>query len=477
MGMKGLRVTFKMKRPNIIFIFTDQMRASAMGGADENVKTPNLDKFASEGTRFTRAVSNTPICGPARASIMTGLHTLHHRLVNNDKELETGFRTLAGCLTESGYDCGYIGKWHMGPPDRGAFIPPGPKRLGFDDFWASYNCNHRYFDGYYYRDKPEPEWIEGYEPFGQTKIAREYIKRKSEQDNPFCMFLSFGPPHCPYKEVPQKYLDMYPENEIELRANAPGHADKSIIAGYYAHITALDECFGEIMKTVDEAGIKNNTLVVFTSDHGDMLFSHDRGWKCKPWAESTMVPFITRWPGKVPEGKVTGRLISLVDVMPTLLGIAGVRIPEEVQGRDMSGLLSGGEKNLQDSVFINFPVSPKKFSFNEWRGVITERYTYARFRDKSWVLYDDSKDPYQLENLAGSSEHEELEQSLKEKLNHWLEELEDPFETTEQVSEKYYKGSIDGVMPYYQNEKIESEMKRRKLKRESSKRNGGKNEL
>lgn len=459
-----------MDKPNIIFIFADQMRGSAMGCADEKVFTPNLDNFALEGTRFTRAVSNTPVCGPVRASIMTGLHTLHHRLVNNDKEIETSFQTLAGCLTENGYDCGYIGKWHMGPADRGAFIPPGPKRLGYDDYWASYNCNHRYFDGYYYlNDNPEPIWIDGYEPFGQAKLASQYIERKSKEEKPYCMFLSFGPPHCPYKEVPQKYKEMYPVDEIQLRPNAAADADKSIIAGYYAHITALDECFGMIMETLDKTGTSKNTLVIFTSDHGDMLFSQNRGWKCKPWAESVIVPFIVRWPGHVPDGKVSGRLISLVDIMPTLLGIAGLDIPSEVEGRDMSELLLGSEEIIQESVFINYPVSPAKFSYPEWRGIITEKHTYARFRDKAWVLYDDSKDPYQLDNLAGREEFAHLQLELDTGLSEWLSRLGDPFESTEEVIGKYYKGSVEGVMPYYQNETVSKTMDKRRKERENEK--------
>jgi len=456
-----------MDRPNIIFIFADQMRGSAMGCADENVFTPNLDKFASQGTRFTRAVSNTPVCGPVRASIMTGLHTLHHRLVNNDKELETVFPTLAGCLTESGYDCGYIGKWHMGPADRAAFIPPGPKRLGFDDYWASYNCNHRYFDGYYYLEDENPVWIDGYEPFAQAKLASDYIRKKSNGDKPFCMFLSFGPPHCPYREVPQKYIDMYPEDEIKLRPNAPEHTDKSVIAGYYAHITALDECFGMIMNSLDESDTADNTIVVFTSDHGDMLFSQDRGWKGKPWAESIIVPFLVRWTGKVPSGKTTNRLISLVDIMPTLLGIAGVEIPENVQGKDMSALLLGDESVKQESVFLDYPVCPSKFSYKEWRGVVTERYTYARFRDKPWVLYDDLNDPYQLKNLVDSKDCIDTADILEKELRKWLSELDDPFESTEEVADKYYRGSVDGVMPYFQNEKIKSEIEKRKKAREA----------
>ena len=456
-------------KPNIIFVMADQMRGSAMGKGNEDVRTPNLDKFAEEGMLFTRAVSNTPVCSPVRASIITGLHTLKHELVNNDKALRTDVRTLAQCLNDAGYKCGYIGKWHMDCGDRGVFVPPGPRRQGFDDFWASYNCNHRYFEGYYYLDdNPEPVWIDGYEPFGQTELAIDYLSEKARQKDPFCLFLSYGPPHCPYEEVPQKYKDMYPVDKIELRQNTPGHAELHKIAGYYAHITALDECFGNLLKSIEEVGLVENTLVIFTSDHGDMLFSQDRGWKCKPWRESVIVPFIARWPGVIPEGRINGSLISHVDMMPTLLSIAGTGIPEGVQGVDVSGLFTGDDSNTQDSVFINYPISPKRFSFREWRGVVTEKYTYARFKEKPWVLYDDKNDPYQLDNLIENPDQSEILKDLDEKLADWLKKLDDPFETSAEVARKYYQDSVNGVMPYYENKKIKDEKEARALKRIST---------
>jgi arylsulfatase A-like enzyme len=155
--------------------------------------------------------------------------------------------------------------------------------------------------------------------------------------------------------------------------------------------------------------------------------------------------------------------------MPTLLGITGLDIPSEVQGRDMSELLLGSEEIIQESVFINYPVSPAKFSYPEWRGIITEKHTYARFRDKAWVLYDDSKDPYQLDNLAGREEFAHLQLELDTGLSEWLSRLEDPFESTEEVIWKYYKGSVEGVMPYYQNETVSKTMDKRKKERENEK--------
>ncbi len=445
-------------RPNIIIVMTDQMRASAMGFTDqEKVMTPNLDRFTKASTCFCRAVSNNPACTPARASFITGLYPLSHGLVNNDVRLGTHFKTLAHCLNDMDYKCGYIGKWHMDNEDRGAFIPPGPRRQGFDDFWAAYNCNHEYYNGYYYlNDNPEPVWIDGYEPFAQTELAKEYIKEKSEKNEHFCLYVSYGPPHCPYLEVPRKYLDMYPTDSIELKPNALGVAsvDKQVIAGYYAHITALDECFGQIMDSISNSGIEDNTIVLFTSDHGDMLFSQDRGWKGKPWLESVNIPFLIKWKGHIPSNSLSNGLIGLVDVMPTLISMIGGTIPDGVEGLDLSELVFGNENASPDSAFIGFYVIPDFFSYKEWRGVITQRYTYATFKEKPWLLYDDVKDPYQLNNLVDNPNYGDIKNKLDKLTGEWLEKLNDPFETSIEVADKYTKGHEGGVIPHYENEVI-----------------------
>ena len=460
-------------KPNIVYVFADQMRASAMGCAGvENVKTPNLDRFAAQGTRFANAVSNTPICSPARATLITGLHTLSHRLVNNDTALRTDVRSIAHCLNDAGYRCGYVGKWHIDCADRGVFVPPGPRRQGFDDLWASANCNHAYLNAYYYlNDDPEPVWIDGYEPDAQTDVAARYIGGRAGGGEPFCLFLSFGPPHCPYRAVPQKYLDMYPPESIELMpaaadARCVGHDDgdgpsgeedrykREIIAGYYAHVTALDACFGRVLAALDEAGIADNTIVVFSSDHGDMLFNHNHGWKCRPWRESVGIPLIVRWPGRVPAGRVTGGPVGIVDHMPTLLSLAGVSVPDEVEGDDLAAYVLGDESAAPRSAFINMPIVMKMFSFPEWRGVVTRTHTYARFRDRSWILFDDAADPMQMNNLAESAAHEPLQQELEAELQRWLERTSDPFETSEDVADKHYAGHVNLEMPYYENETI-----------------------
>lgn len=445
-------------RPNIVLVFADQMRSTAMGcGGVEQVRTPNLDAFAGQGTRFTNALSNTPSCAPARACLLTGLHTLTHRLVGNDSPLRTDVRSIAHCLNDAGYRCGYIGKWHMDVADRGAFIPPGPRRQGFDDYWAVANCEHYYFAAHYYlNDDPEPKWFDCYQPEGQTELALQYIRSRAADDKPFMLALSWSPPHCPYEKVPKRFLDSYPPDSIELLPNAAAEAKKEVIAGYYAHVTALDELFGKLTSAIDAAGIASNTIVIFTSDHGDMLYSQNRGWKGKPWRESVGIPLIIRWPGHVPAGRVTHGPISLVDLMPTLLSMAGAEIPKEVEGEDLKAFVCGDEHAAADSVFINFPVCPTICSFKAWRGVVSGRYTYARFQDRPWILYDDLADPFQLHNLAESPGHQPLRDQMEAHLQKWLALTNDRFEGSEVLADRYYPGHVNHMIPYCCNDKVQA---------------------
>lgn len=456
-----------MTKPNLLFILTDQMRATAVGCAGvEQVITPNLDALAAQGTRFTRAIANSPACSPSRASLWSGMHAINHQVVNNDIPLRTDFKSFGHALNEEGYRCGYIGKWHLDCNDRGIFISPGARRQGFDDFWAAFNCNHDYFEGYYYRDDdPNPVWIDGYEPDAQTDLAIDYLSRKVKQPDPFSLVLSWGPPHDPYRDVPEKYLDLYPEKDLRLKPNVPADADRRDIAGYYAHMTALDDCLGRLLRALDENGLSENTIVVFTSDHGDMLHSQGEMYKSKPWIESVNIPLIMRWPGKIPAGRTSDGPLSTVDFMPTLLNLCGAEIPPQTEGEELSRFVLGDETAARASVFINQPVVPTFFTHPAWRGVVTRTHTYARTRERPWVLYDDLADPHQLNNLIESPNHEVLLRSMEQLLQAWLRRIGDPFESSEEVAAKYYPGSVDGVMPFTENPIVADEKRRRRERR------------
>jgi arylsulfatase A-like enzyme len=442
-------------QPNILYVFADQMRASALGCmGDERVHTPHLDRLASQGVLFRNAIANTPVCTPSRASLITGRHAWTCHCIVNDLRLPEDEISIADALQAHGYRTGYVGKWHLDGISRHMFTPPGRRRHGFDDYWAAYNCHHDYFDcKYYLDDSPEliretgADKVRPYDADVQTNQAIGFMERF--QNDPWCLFLSWGPPHAPYRQVAQEFLDMYPPEEIELRPNAQG-ADRRDIAGYYAHCTAIDRDMGLLMEALDRLGLAENTILVFSSDHGDMLWSQGRVKKQQPWEESIHIPLIVRWPAALPAGAVNDTLISVADYTPTLLGLAGVPVPPSMNGLDLNAMLMTKDEGRRtkrertpdrsssvlrpSSVFINEYVSfDQARAYQPWRGVRTERYTYARWLQGGALLYDNLNDPYQLynlalePNLASEPGHKALLEELEGELQGWLERLDDPF--------------------------------------------------
>jgi arylsulfatase A-like enzyme len=415
------------QKPNVLYVFADQMRASAMGCMRaENVHTLHLDQMASQGVLFRNAIANTPVCTPSRASLLTGRHAWTCRCIANDLRLPEDERSIADVLKAHGYRTGYVGKWHLDGISRHMFTPSGRRRHGFDDYWAAYNCNHNYFDPRWFEDdSPELKRQAGYDADVQTDQAISFLERF--RDEPFCLFLSWGPPHDPYRAVPQAFLDTYPPEEIELRPNVEG-ADRAAIAGYYAHVTALDRNVGRLAEALDRLGLAGNTIFVFSADHGDMLWAHGRLNKQQPWEESIHVPLIVRWPGHLAAGKVSDTLIGVADHTPTLLGLAGVPVPGTMNGLDLSATLLGHADRQPPSVFINEYVSfDQARAYQPWRGVRTRRYTYARWLQGGALLYDNLNDPYQLRNLVHEPGHDPLIEELEEELQSWLWRLDDPF--------------------------------------------------
>ena len=419
-------------KPNILYVFADQMRASAMGCMhDERVHTPNLDRLAAQGVLFRNAIANTPVCTPSRASLLTGRHAWTCRSIVNDLRLPEEAQSIADVLKGRGYRTGYIGKWHLDGISRHMFTPPGRRRHGFDDYWAAYNCNHRYFDcKFFLNDSPELVRAEGYDADVQTDQAIGFLERF--RDDPFCLFLSWGPPHAPYREVASEFLDMYPPEEIALRPNTQG-ADRAAIAGYYAHVTAVDRDIGRLMEALDRLGLAENTILVFSSDHGDMLWAHGHTKKQRPWEESIHIPLIVRWPDHLPVGKVSDVLISVADYTPTLLGLAGVPVPDPMNGIDLSATVQGHSGAEPSSIFINEYVSfDQARAYQPWRGVRTRRHTYVRWLQGGTLLYDNLNDPYQLRNLVHEPGHEALAEELEGELQGWLKRLGDDFTTGEE---------------------------------------------
>ncbi len=433
LGGPSVRAEANLRKPNLVFVFADQWRAQATGYAgDKNVRTPNLDRLAGESINFANAVSCCPVCCPYRASLLTGQYPLTHGVFLNDLLLRSEAVSLAEACPPAGYKTAYIGKWHLNGNQRSAFIPR-ELRQGFE-FWRALGCTHDYNNSFYYGDENVKLKWDGYDAIAQTRAAQQYI-RAHASGAPFLLVLSWGPPHDPYGTAPEKYKALFKPEEIRLRANvAEADQDKArrALAGYYAHIAALDDCVGDLLQTLRETGLEQDTIFVFTSDHGDMLFSQGGQSKQQPWDESIRVPFLLRYPALLgARGKTIDLPINTPDIMPTLLGLSGVAIPKAVEGTDFSGVLTGKSPVPDYAALIECPSVFGQWSRSrggrEYRGVRTRRHTYVRDLKGPWLLYDNEQDPYQLDNLCNKPEHAALQASLDALLSKRLKETNDEF--------------------------------------------------
>ena len=409
------------QQPNVIFVFADQWRAQATGFAgDPNAHTPAIDKLAGESIVFSTAVCTAPVSSPYRASLLTGKYPLTHGVFMNDVSLDSEINSMGKIFKTSGYNTAYIGKWHLDGHGRSAYIPP-ERRQGFD-YWKVLECTHDYNNSLYYSlsDTVPSKW-QGYDAYCQTIDAQNYISEHTGGEKPFLLVLSWGPPHNPYNTAPEKFKNVYNDYPIQLRPNVPLKDRETAIKdlkGYYAHIYALDECIDMLISTIDSNGITSNTIFVFTSDHGDQLYSQGMVRKQKPFDESILVPFLLRYPKlQASKSKIIEAPISTPDILPTLLGLCNLEIPQTLEGMDFSIYLKG-KRELKDNNALIMSVTP----FGEWsrskggveyRGIRTKRYTYVRKLDGPWLLFDNKTDPYQQNNLVGNPEFSRLQAKIE----------------------------------------------------------------
>lgn len=441
-------------KPNVVFIFADQWRVQATGfGGDPNVKTPNLDRLAASGVRFSTAVSGTPVCCPARASLISGRYPHTHGVFVNDVQLGRDGVSIADAFKAGGYTTAWIGKWHVDGRGRLQFTP-SERRQGFE-FWRAVECTHDYNNSFYYADTPERLRWEGYDAMAQTREAQRYI-REHANGKPFFLALSWGPPHDPYNTAPEKYRAMYDPARITLRPNVPPEKQENArtdLAGYYAHCTALDDLLGELLETLEREGIADNTLVVFWSDHGDMLGSQGQRRKQRPWDESIMVPLLMKGPVLGGKPRVLDAPINTPDLMPTLLGLCGLSIPKTVEGVDYSRYIRGESPAPEDAALIACYQPCGEYARihggREYRGVRTRRYTYTRTLEGPWLLYDNATDPYQLNNVVNQPAYAAVQAELEAKMRSILSRLDDRFESGEAYLKRWgYVTDETGTVPY-----------------------------
>lgn len=443
------------RKPNLVFVFSDQQRRHAVGCMDEDpVITPNTDRFAGESLLFTNALSASPLCAPYRATLLTGRYPHSNGVTGNGIGLRPGETTIGTVLKSEGYQTAYIGKWHLydnGIDDwidwhfnqRGQFVPPD-HRFGFD-YWHATNCNHRTFWRLYYENSDEPAVCQpGWQPYHDIDMAVNYLKNTRRPDSPFALFVSMVPPHNTHgpgfvhhevpefqKNAPQlrrlqhhapdEYEDIYKGRKLRRRENVIDNYGYYCLPGYFGACTGLDDQFGRLLDCIRDEGLENDTIVVYTSDHGEMMGSHNRFGKFVWHEESIGIPFIIRWPGHVKTGR-EDILFNSVDVMPTLLNLMGAPIPETVEGSDLSAALNGK---------IESPPEAALLQLGNWHALRTDRYTFVVNENTTQgtfdrFLYDLEKDPFQMHPLRAGDGADSLLREMGKHLNTWLRRTGDP---------------------------------------------------
>ncbi len=410
-------------RPNLLFVLVDQWRFCAFSHGEVNdalVQTPNFDQFVGAGLRWRKAYATTPLCTPERSTLVTGRYPHQTGMMKNDIMLPPGNRCLAEIFGEAGYATHYIGKTHYDGSAKPGYIPAGWRRRGFTTY-QGYNRGHEYIPGRYFEtDGTRIDHAE-YEPAVQTDLAMSFIEHNRMR--PWFCYLSWGPPHTPYAEVPSEYKT-YTVTEADRRPNVPaGNPNAGNLADYFAQCTALDDNFGRLMQFLRDNGMEDNTLVVFTADHGDMHKSHGLLYKSLPQEESAHVPLFMRKPGTVPVGHVSDTLIGGVDMMPTLLGLCGLPIPKTCTGVDKSMAARGLAMPEVDSIYCEHQTP--------WRSIVTDRYKLViqdtLSIDSVTLMYDLDADPYELVNLKDDPVHATLKQQLYDRLLQWIAETGDAY--------------------------------------------------
>jgi len=454
---RGAAKSQKKHKPNLVFVFADQWRAQATGYAcDPNAITPNLDRLARESVNFTTSISCCPVCSPYRASLMTGQYPLTHGVFLNDVQLNSRAVSIAQAYNAADYDTGYIGKWHLDGHGRSSFLPL-ERRQGFK-FWNGLECSHDYVHSYYYADEPVKHMWDGYDAIAQTHRAQQYIAEHTT-GRPFALFLSWGPPHDPYDMAPQEYKNLFVDNKnIKLRPNVPHEFHEKArhdLSGYYTHIAVLDKCVGDLLQTLRSHDLERNTIFVFTSDHGDMLYSQGKQKKQLPWDEAIRVPFLLRYPAVLGvEEKCISMPFNSPDIMPTLLGLSGIDIPKTVEGTDFSGVITGRQRPSDNAAlfacYSPFGEWSRSQGGKEYRGIRTEQYTYVRDMQGPWLLYDNKTDPYQQSNLCNKPQYASLQKTTDNILRQKLHQTKDKFQSGwDYINNWNHAVDETGNVPYF----------------------------
>ncbi|WP_158969927.1 sulfatase [Paraglaciecola sp. L3A3] len=482
------------KKPNLLYIFPDQLRLYSMGlwsqsGYDkvlrtkgDPVYTPAIDQLAKDSVIYTQVVSNHPVCSPHRAMLMSGMWPSQNGVedlntkVNRTQGLRQDITTFTDVLNDAGYDTAYVGKVHWQrikkvfdkdgnyvgteeapggfvPNPFDNYVPPGVERRGNEYWFQSVGDVHNDNKAY----SSEPDLVAGkkdgdfHNPHQfsvdvEADVIVKYLKNENgERDpsKPFSIVWAPNPPHNPYSDVGdtkasvyEQYYQGLPADELLVRDNVkadkssrvvPWNGDPRAVANtpkaetaipiYLSHVTAVDQQVAKVLQALEAAGEADNTIIVYTTDHGEMMGSQSLMAKNYMYEESFRVPFILKAPNVA--HRIDDLMLSTVDIMPTLLSLMGLadNIPATVSGRDYSTGVKTGQYQQKPASALYLNMSRK--------GVRTDRYSYVVIKTGETELYDNINDPYQLKNLHPSDIPASDYKFLKEQLGYWLIEAQD----------------------------------------------------
>ena len=430
----------KDQKPNIVIIMPDQLRASSLPCYGETqIPTPHIDRLANEGCRMTQALSTCPVCTPCRSMLFTGRHPQTTGHVVNFMHTRHDEIGMADVLNNNGYRCGYIGKWHLHSGsfphiEDADFVPQGRDRLGFE-FWRGYNFHTQYNNGTVNIGDWSFEHWDGYETEALPRYLETFIDDPdAEKQQPFFAVVSAHPCHFTlYDEwAPEKYYKDLPD-DLVLPDNVPDEMRAKVIddyRNYFAMTVAVDGMVGDIVEQLEKRGILDNTIILFCADHGTAMGSHGMPAydKKAPYEHSIKIPFIIRYPEKFAAYSTSQALVTPVDIMPSLLSLCDIPIPRSVEGKDQSQDWCTNGKGRDAALTMNF-IRYHDFleDGNEWRGVRTHQYSYARWLDGRCVLYDIQTDPLQMHNLADDPAFLAQREELEEQLQQLLQQRADAF--------------------------------------------------
>jgi arylsulfatase A-like enzyme len=410
-------------RPNVIVFFTDQQRwdTSGLHGNPLDLM-PNFDRLAQQGTHVAHSFTCQPVCGPARSCLQTGLYATRTGCFRNGIPLPSDAKTLAHHFRESGYATGYIGKWHLADEEP----VPEAKRGGYE-YWLGANVLEFTSDTYrtdVYDNDSQPVRLPGYRVDALTDAAIRYADRHQEES--FYLFTSFLEPHH------QNHLDDYPPPEgyreryagrwIPPDLAALGGSTQQHLGGYYGLVRRLDEALGRLLDALRSLELTENTILLFTSDHGCHFKTRNGEYKRSCHESSIRVPTALTGGPFLGGGRIR-QLVSLIDLPPTLLDAAGLPVPPEMQGRSLLPLTRGQSEGWPEEVFVQ--ISEAQVG----RAVRTQRWKYGvdapekrggrdpgSDRYVEQYLYDLACDPYELTNLVGLASHQDVATVMRERL-------------------------------------------------------------